>query len=65
MAKFIKIKELKRVNKALIKELEKFALPGRNAQKSIEELYGLWEGRDISTERFEKINQSAFKNYHG
>jgi len=32
---------------------------------AIEELNGLWERRDISTERFEKINQSAFKNYHG
>jgi hypothetical protein len=31
-----------------LKELKKFVLPNRNPDKATEELYGLWEGRDIS-----------------
>jgi len=38
-------------NKNLMNELRKLALPNRNPDKVTEELYGRWEGRDISIEK--------------
>ena len=56
MATVIKIPKIKNTKKNLHKELQKFALPGRNPEKATEELYGLWEGRDISIEKIREQN---------
>jgi hypothetical protein len=47
---------IKNIKKDLKKELEKFALPDRDPDKATEELYGRWEGRDISIEKIRKKN---------
>ncbi|HEU5366085.1 MAG TPA: hypothetical protein VFU62_11160 [Hanamia sp.] len=47
---------VKNIKKDLKKELEKFALPDRDPDKATEELYGRWEGRDISIEKIRKKN---------
>lgn len=56
MATIIKIPKIKEKKTGLEKELKKFALPGRDPAKATEELYGLWEGRDISIEKIRKKN---------
>ena len=56
MATIIKIPKIKSTKKELQKELQKFALPGRNPDKATEELYGLWEGKDICIEKIRKKN---------
>jgi len=56
MATIIKIPKIKTTKKELQKELQKFALPGRNPDKATEDLYGLWEGKDIYIEKNRKKN---------
>lgn len=61
MATIIKIPDIKKSKSKAKKELEKFAAPGRDPDKATEELYGIWEGRDISIEKIrEKNNQSKW-----
>ncbi len=40
----------------LIKELKKFAVPNRNPKKATEDLFGIWEGRDISIKKIREKN---------
>jgi hypothetical protein len=56
MATIIKIPKIKNTKKDIQKELEKFALPDRNPDKATTELYGLWEGRDISIQKIREKN---------
>ena len=55
MATIIKA-PIKNIKKEVRKELEKFALPNRDPDKATEELYGRWEGRDISIEKIREKN---------
>ena len=55
MATIIKA-PIKNIKKEVKKELEKFALPNRDPDKATEELYGRWEGRDISIEKIRPNN---------
>jgi hypothetical protein len=54
MATIIKIPKIKKPGRALEKELKKFISPGRDPNKATEELYGMWEGRNISIEKIRK-----------
>ena len=56
MATIIKIPKIKETKNGLEKKLKKFALPNRDPAKATEELYGLWEGRDISIEKIREKN---------
>lgn len=56
MATIIKIPKIKKSKNKSKKELEKFAIPGRDPDKATEGLYGIWEGRDISIEKIRKKN---------
>lgn len=47
---------IKNIKKEVKKELEKFALPDRDPDEATEELYGRWEGRDISIEKIREKN---------
>ncbi|MGH2647961.1 MAG: hypothetical protein ACRDE8_10355 [Ginsengibacter sp.] len=40
----------------LDKELRKFALANRNPEKATEDLFGMWEGRDISIKKIREKN---------
>jgi hypothetical protein len=52
MATIIKVTEQKKSKSALHKEiLKKHDTPGRNPEKAIVGIYGLWEGKDISVEK--------------
>lgn len=55
MATIIKT-PLKKTKKQIKKELKKFALPNRDPDKATVELFGLWEGRDISIEKIREKN---------
>ena len=50
---------IKNTKKELKKELEKFALTNRDPDKATEELYGRWEGRNISIEQIRKKNNRS------
>jgi hypothetical protein len=56
MATIVKIPKIKNTKNKIQKELEKFALPDRDPDKATEELYGLWEGRDISIQKIREKN---------
>ena len=52
MATIIKVPEQKKSKTALHKEIvKKYDTPGRNPEKAIDGMYGLWEGQDISIEK--------------
>jgi len=52
MATIIKLPEQKKSKSALHKEIiKKFATPGRDPEKAMDGMYGLWEGQDISIEK--------------
>lgn len=59
MATIIKIPDIKKIKNKSKKELEKFAIPGRDPDKATEELYGIWEGRDFSIEKIRKKNNQS------
>jgi len=45
------------------KELRKFASPGRNPDQATEELFGMWDGRDISIKKIrEKNNRNKWSS---
>lgn len=51
MATIIKLPQQKKSKSALHKEIaQKHDTPGRNPEKAIDGMYGLWEGQDISIE---------------
>ena len=56
MATIIEIPKIKNTKKNVQKDLEKFALPDRDPNKATDELYGLWEGRDISIQKIREKN---------
>lgn len=56
MATILKISKTKKTKNDIQKEVQQFALPGRNPEKATEELYGLWKGRDISIEKIREKN---------
>ncbi len=35
----------------MLKEIKKYDTPGRNPEKAIDGMYGLWEGQDISIDK--------------
>lgn len=52
MATTIKAATKKKSKTALHKEIkDRFDTPGRNPEKALNEMYGIWEGRDISIEQ--------------
>ncbi len=52
MATIIKVPRQKKNKSALHKGLiKKYVTPGRNPEKAIDGLYGLWEGKDISIDK--------------
>ncbi|HMI59679.1 MAG TPA: hypothetical protein VK518_02185 [Puia sp.] len=52
MATIIKLPQQKKSKSALHKEIaKKYDIPGRNPEKAIDGMYGLWEGQDISIEK--------------
>ena len=51
MATIIKLPRQKQTRSALQKEIKKYDTPGRNPEKAIDGMYGLWEGKDISIEK--------------
>lgn len=59
MTTIIKIPKVKKTKKELQKELQEFTMPNRDPDKAIEELYGMWDKRDIS---IEKIRQKSNRN---
>ena len=51
MATIINLSQQKKRKSALQNEMiQKYDIPGRNPEKAIEGMYGLWDGRDISLE---------------
>ena len=52
MATIIKITQQKKNSSALLKQIiKKHDTPGRNPEKAIDGMFGLWEGKDISIEK--------------
>jgi hypothetical protein len=51
MATIIKLPQQKKGKTALQREIRKYDKPGRNPEKAINGMYGLWEGQDISIEK--------------
>lgn len=52
MATIIKLPQQEKSKSALHKEIaKKYDTTGRNPEKAIDSLYGLWEGQDISIEK--------------
>ena len=51
MATIIKLPKQKKSKSALHKEIKKYDNPGRNPEKAIDGMYGLWEGQDISIDK--------------
>ena len=52
MATIIKVPKQKKSKSALHKEIvKKHDTPGRNPEKAIDGMYGLWEEQDISIEK--------------
>lgn len=51
MATIIKLPQQKKGKTALQREIKKHDKPGRNPEKAIDGMYGLWEGQDISIEK--------------
>ena len=54
MATIVKASEKKKTKPLLQKEVKAFATIGRDPKKAIDELYGIWEGREISVEKIRK-----------
>jgi len=58
MATIIKLTKQKKSKSALHKEItKKYDSPGRNPEKAIDSMYGLWEGKDISVEKIRETKQ--------
>jgi hypothetical protein len=51
MATIIKLPRQKKRRSTLNKEIKKHDTPGRNPERAIDGMYGLWEGQDISVEK--------------
>lgn len=51
MATIVKLPRQKKGRAALQKEIKKYDSPGRNPEKALDGLYGLWEGKDITIEK--------------
>ena len=51
MATIIKLPRQKKGKSAMFKEVKKYDTPGRNPEKAIDGMYGLWEGQDISIDK--------------
>ena len=51
MATIIKLPRQKKSKSALNKEIKKYDNPGRNPEKAIDGMYGLWEGWDTAIEK--------------
>ena len=52
MATIIKLPQQKKSKSALHKEItKKYDIPGRNPEKAIDGMYGLWESRGIPIEK--------------
>ena len=51
MATIIKLPQQRIGKMPLQREIKKYDKPGRNPEKAIDGMYGLWEGQDISIEK--------------
>jgi hypothetical protein len=59
----IKLPQLKKSKSAIHKEItKKYDAPGRNPEKAIDGLYGLWEGQDISIEKIRAAKRHKNEN---
>ena len=47
MATIVKAADRKKTKVQLRKKLKSFSVQDKDPQKAIDELYGIWEGRDI------------------
>lgn len=57
MATIIKLSQQKKGKAAVQKEIKKYDTPGRNPEKAIDGMYGLWEGQDISIEKIREAKR--------
>ena len=57
MATIIKLSQQKKGEAAVQKEIKKYDTPGRNPEKAIDGMYGLWEGQDISIEKIREAKR--------
>jgi hypothetical protein len=58
MATIIKLTKQKKSKSALHKEItQKYDTPGRNPEKAIDGMYGLWEGKDISVKKIREAKR--------
>jgi hypothetical protein len=57
MATIIRLPQQKVSKSALQKEIKKYDTPGRNPEKAIVGMYGLWEGQDISIEKIRAVKR--------
>jgi hypothetical protein len=57
MATIIKLPQQKKSKSTLQKEIKKYDTPGRNPEKAIDGMYGLWEGQDISMEKIREAKR--------
>lgn len=56
MATIVKAADRKKTKVQLRKKLKSFSVQDKYPQKAIDELYGIWEGRDISIEQIREKN---------
>ena len=56
MATIVKAAAKKKTKVQLRKKLKSFSVQDKDPQKAIDELYGIWEGRDISIEQIREKN---------
>jgi len=47
MATIINLPRQKKGKSAMLKKIKRYDTPGRNPEKAVDGLYGLWEERDI------------------
>lgn len=56
MATIVKPADRKKTEVQLRKKLKSFSVQDKDPQKAIDELYGIWEGSDISIEQIREKN---------
>ena len=57
MATIIKLPRQKKSKSTLHKEIKNHDTPGRNPEKAIDGMYGLWEGQDISIQKIREAKR--------
>jgi hypothetical protein len=57
MATIIKLPRQDKHKSAVQKEIKKYDNPGRNPEKAIDGMYGLWQGENISIEKIRAVKR--------